>query len=38
METGESAGLYWIPFTDGRSIGEIGLRGIRVERMPSSGR
>ncbi len=32
METGESAGLYWIPFTDGRSIGEIGLRGIRVER------
>lgn len=30
METGEPAGLFWIPFTDGRRIAEVGLRGIEV--------
>ena len=33
MRTGESDGLFWIPFTDGRSIGEVGLRGYRVQRV-----
>lgn len=31
MKTGESDGLFWIPFPDGQSIGEIGLRGLEVE-------
>jgi hypothetical protein len=30
MQTGEPDGLFWIPFKDGRSIGEIGLRRIRI--------
>mgnify|MGYP006297243059 CR=1 FL=1 len=30
MKTGEGDGLFWIPFPDGRTIGEIGLRGIRI--------
>lgn len=30
MKTGEKDGLFWIPFRDGRSIGEVGLRGIDV--------
>lgn len=30
METGEPDGLFWIPFRDGRRIGEVGLRGIEV--------
>ena len=29
-KTGEHDGLFWIPFVDGRSISEIGLRGYRV--------
>lgn len=33
MKTGESAGLFWVPFEDGSSIGEVGLRGIEVTRM-----
>ncbi len=28
--TGDSAGLFWIPFTDGREIAEVGLRGYSV--------
>lgn len=30
--TGASSGLYFIPFRDGSPVGEIGLRGITVER------
>ncbi len=30
MKTGDAAGLFWIPFRDGRSIGEVGLRGYAV--------
>lgn len=30
VRTGDAAGLFWIPFTDGRQIAEIGLRGYRV--------
>ena len=30
MRTGDAAGLFWVPFPDGRTIGEIGLRGYRV--------
>lgn len=29
-KTGEHDGLFWIPFVDGRSINEIGLRGYRI--------
>lgn len=31
MKTGENDGLFWIPFADGRSIGEVGLRGYAIE-------
>jgi hypothetical protein len=31
MKTGGNDGLYWVPFTSGASIGEVGLRGVRVE-------
>ena len=31
-KTGSSAGLFWIPFLDGQSIAEIGLRDYHVER------
>jgi hypothetical protein len=30
MKTGETDGLFWIPFEDGRRIGEVGLRGLRI--------
>ena len=34
MKTGESAGLFWIPFKESdRTIGEIGLRGLDVDRV-----
>ena len=29
--TGESEGLYWTPFESGISIGEIGIRGLKVK-------
>ena len=29
-KTGDADGLFWIPFPDGRSIGEVGLRGYKV--------
>lgn len=32
IKTGESAGLFRVPFKDGRTIGEIGLRGFRITR------
>lgn len=31
VKTGDNDGLFWIPFADGRAIGEIGLRGYEVE-------
>ena len=31
MKTGENDGLFWIPFKDGRSVGEVGLRGYNIE-------
>jgi hypothetical protein len=31
MKTGEQDGLFWIPFRDGRSVGEVGLRGYAIE-------
>lgn len=31
MKTGENDGLFWIPFRDGRSVGELGLRGYAIE-------
>lgn len=31
MKTGDNDGLFWIPFVDGRSIGEVGLRGYAIE-------
>lgn len=35
MKTGENDGLFWIPFEEtGHSVGEIGLRGIQVVRLP----
>jgi hypothetical protein len=34
MKTGEPDGLFWIPFTDGRRVGEVGLRGIDVTPLP----
>ena len=33
MKTGENDGLFWIPFEDGRTIGEVGLRGIEIKRI-----
>lgn len=32
IKTGEHDGLFWVPFKDGRSIGEVGLRGLEVRR------
>lgn len=32
QKTGSLDGLFWIPFLDGRSIREVGLRGYKVER------
>lgn len=34
MKTGEKDGLFWIPFTDGRTVGEVGLRGIEITPFP----
>ena len=36
-KTGEQDGLFWIPFKDGRRIGEVGLRGIDVTPLPADG-
>lgn len=35
MKTGDNDGLFWIPFVDGRSIGEVGLRGYAIEPIRS---
>lgn len=37
MKTGESAGLFWIPFRDGRTVGEVGLRGLTVTPVSEDG-
>ena len=29
-KTGDSDGLFWIPFTDDRSISEIGISGLKI--------
>lgn len=36
IKTGENDGLFWVPFKDGRSIGEVGLRGLDVRRARST--
>jgi len=33
LVTGDDAGLYWVPFRNGESIGELGLRGLKLERI-----
>ena len=38
LKTGDDAGLFWVPFPDGQAIGEVGLRGYRVERVDPSER
>jgi len=30
MKTGDKDGLFWIPFRDGRRVGQVGLRGIDI--------
>ncbi|GIV58519.1 MAG: hypothetical protein KatS3mg042_1432 [Rhodothermaceae bacterium] len=30
VRTGDTAGLFWVPFKDGRSLREVGLRGLRI--------
>ena len=34
IRVGDQAGLFWIPFEDGRTIGEVGLRGLSLTRVP----
>ncbi len=34
VRTGDSAGLWWIPFKDGTAILEVGMKGFKV--MPSA--
>ena len=31
-KTGDADGLFWIPFPDGRTIAEVGLRGYKITR------
>ena len=33
LVTGDEAGLFFLPFEDGRSIGEIGIKGYRIQRL-----
>ena len=37
IQVGDQAGLFWIPFEDGRTIGEVGLRGLSLTRVPKEG-
>jgi hypothetical protein len=32
--TGDSDGLFFIPFPDGREVTQIGLRGLTISRLP----
>jgi hypothetical protein len=34
VKTGDPDGLFWIPFRDGQTIAEVGLRGYHVEPVP----
>lgn len=36
MKTGDEDGLFWIPFSDGKRVGEVGLRGIDVTPLDKS--
>lgn len=36
QKTGDLDGLFWIPFTDGRSVAELGIRGLKIERLSAS--
>lgn len=36
MKVGDKDELFWIPFTDGRQVAEIGLRGLRIARAPDA--
>ncbi|MCH8123769.1 MAG: hypothetical protein IH853_11670 [Bacteroidetes bacterium] len=36
LVTGDDAGLFFLPFEDGRSIGEIGIKGYRIRRLHGS--
>ncbi|GMQ81430.1 MAG: hypothetical protein BMS9Abin05_0861 [Rhodothermia bacterium] len=36
LVTGDDAGLFFLPFEDGRSIGEIGIKGYRIQRVEES--
>jgi hypothetical protein len=39
MKTGENDGLFWVPFREtGASVGEIGLRGVEIYRLPEASR
>ncbi|GEM_PF-4142067 len=38
IKTGARAGLFRAPFKDGRTIGELGLRGIRITRREQNER
>lgn len=33
MRTGGLSGLFWVPFRDGRSVVELGLRKVRIEAL-----
>jgi len=33
MKTGDDAGLFWVPFREGKSIGQVGLQDIEVRRV-----
>jgi hypothetical protein len=36
VKTGDEDGLYWVPFQEGKAVGQVGLRGIRVTREEDS--
>ena len=36
LVTGDDAGLFFLPFEDGRSIGEIGIKGYHIQREEES--
>ncbi len=38
MKTGSNSGLFWIPFEDGRRVGELGVRGLEIRRTDGQGR
>ena len=36
MKTGDSEGLFWIPFDDGRALGAIRMRNYKITRVDDS--